>query len=828
MAVATKSAVPAPDEQHTSPADNTESLNVAGLTDAQAADRLAADGANELVEAKANPVLKFLHYFWGPIPWMIEIAAVLSLVVQHWADFGIIVALLVVNALVGFWEEYHAENTIEALKDKLATNAKVRRGGKWKTIPSRELVRGDRIRVRLGDIVPADAQLLEPATLEIDQAALTGESLPVTRGGGEQIYSGSIVRHGEADALVQATGPRTFFGKTAGLAQQSDTISHFQKAVLKIGDYLIFIAMAMVILILAAALFRGDRIITTVQFALVLTVAAIPVAMPTVLSVTMAVGAKLLAKRQAVVSRLVSIEELAGMDILCSDKTGTLTQNRLKAEDPLILGDASREDVLRAAALASRAEDEDPIDRAILEAAADVDLAGWQVTDFDAFDPVKKRSEAIVRSSDGQTFKVTKGAVQAVLKVASDRDAFADAINEAVDDHASRGFRSLGVAEAAGDGDWRMLGVIPLLDPLREDSAKTIQQARDMGVKVKMVTGDQAPIAREIARRLDLRGDILDAASLEDIPSHQSGQTADAIESAAGFAQVFPEHKYHLVDVLQQRGHILGMTGDGVNDAPALKKADVGIAVSGATDAARSAASIVLLNAGLSVIVDAIRESRKIFQRMNSYAIYRIAETLRVLLFMTVSILAFNFYPVTAVMIVLLALLNDGAILAIAFDRASAGPLPERWQMRRVLGVATVLGVFGVIESFLLFYLARNVYLMPEATIQTMLYLKLSVAGHLTIFVARTPGPFFRSRPSGALLGAVIGTQALATLIAVGGFFMAPLSWQLAGLVWAYCLVGFLFEDVAKLAATRVFDRKRFMVFAHHARTHGAAGAASI
>jgi len=362
------------------------------------------------------------------------------------------------------------------------------------------------------------------------------------------------------------------------------------------------------------------------------------------------------------------------------------------------------------------------------------------------------------------------------------------------------------VARAEGDGPWECVGVLPLFDPPRDDAQATIATAGQMGVKVKMVTGDQLAIAQETAKKLGMGADILDAAGLGDVKHHETASVAEFIEKADGFAQVFPEHKYHIVDVLQQRGHIVGMTGDGVNDAPALKKADCGIAVSGATDAARAAASMVLMTPGLAVIIDAIKESRKIFQRMNSYAIYRIAETLRVLLFMTLAILIFNFYPMTAVMIVMLALLNDGAILSIAYDNVHYKDKPEAWNMRLVLGIATVLGIVGPVAAFGLFYLAERVYHLDRLHIQTLMYLMLSVAGHLTIFLTRTRGPFWSIRPSRILLLAVFGTQLVATLIAVYGLFMTPLGWGWALFVWGYALVWFLVSDRVKLVAYRVFD----------------------
>ena len=718
-----------------------------------------------------------------------------------------ILLLLCSNAVVGFWEEHQAGNAIAALKSKLAVKARVLRDGKWGDPNASCLVPGDVIRMRLGDIVPADARLLAGDPIEVDESALTGESLPATRKPGEAVFSGSIMRRGEANAMVYATGSHTYFGKTAQLVQGARTVSHFQRAVLKIGDYLIVLATALVLLIVVVALFRHDPLLDTLEFALVLLVAAIPVAMPTVLSVTMAVGARLLAKKQAIVTRLAAIEELAGVDVLCSDKTGTLTENKLTLGAPFSVQGVTGDQVILDAALASRAEDKDTIDLAVLAGVKDAALKDYHVLHFQPFDPVHKRTEATVEGADGKQFQVAKGAPQVILQMSTDADDVRPVVEKAVNDFAGRGFRSLGVARADQDGKWQFVGVLPMSDPPRPQAKATITEAKQMGVHVKMVTGDAIAIAQEMSRELGMGANILDASSLHDTKKSDAAKENKSIEDADGFAQVFPEDKFHIIEVLQKDNHIVGMTGDGVNDAPALKKADCGIAVSGATDAARAAASIVLLTSGLSVIIDAIKESRRIFRRMNSYAMYRIAETLRVLLFMVLAILVFNFYPVTAVMIVMLALLNDGAILSIAYDKVRFKNEPESWNMRLVLGIATVLGLIGPVVAFGLFYLGDRVFHLGHPQLQTLMYLLLSVAGHLTIFLTRTRGPWWSTRPANILLFAVLGTQTIATLMAVYGLhIMTPIGWHLAVFVWGYAIVCALLTDPVKLLAYHILD----------------------
>jgi H+-transporting ATPase len=739
---------------------------------------------------------------------MIEVAAILSAVVHHWEDFWIIFVLLLLNAIVGFWQEHKADNAIELLKQKLAPKARVLRDGKWIEVDAKEVVPGDVVRVRLGVIIPADIKLIEGDYLLADESALTGESLPVEKHVSDVAYSGSIARQGEMNGLVVATGMNTYFGRTAKLVEEAQTRSHFQKAVIKIGDYLIILAIALVALIFLVALFRHESLLDTLQFALILTVAAIPAALPAVLSVTMAVGAVALAKKEAIVSKLVAIEEMAGMDILCADKTGTITQNKITVGDIKPFEGFKENDVLLFAILASREEDQDPIDDAILKKAkTDSEIAQlsgkYKIVEFKSFDPVSKRTMATVESSDGNRFKVAKGAPQAILSLVTNKDDIAAKVDEQVNTLASKGYRPLGIAKTDVQENWQYIGLIGLYDPPREDSAETIKTAQSMGAKIKMVTGDHTAIAKEIARQVNLGTNIMPASSFLDKPDREAERV---VEDADGFAQVFPEHKYHIVELLQKKGHIVGMTGDGVNDAPALKKADAGIAVAGATDAAKSAADIVLTKPGLSVIIDAIKQSRKIFQRMNSYAIYRITETIRVLFFITLSILVFNFYPVTAVMIVLLALFNDAPIMAIAYDNVHYSNEPEKWNMRYVLSMATFLGLIGVVASFGIFYIGERLLHLNKDMIQSFVFLKLAVAGHLTIFLTRTRRHFWSIRPSAALFWSAVVTKVLATFVVVYGWYVAPIGWKLSMFVWGYALVAFVITDFLKVRLSKVFE----------------------
>jgi H+-transporting ATPase len=785
----------------------------AGLSQAEAQKRLARYGPNTIEEKKNSPLLQLLGYFWGPIPWMIEVAAILSGLVRHWADFWIILALLIFNAGVGFWQEFTAGNAVAALRKQLAIRARALRDGTWQEIDARLLVPGDVISIRLGDIIPADVKLIEGDYLSVDQSALTGESLPVTKRAGDEAYSGTVVKQGEVVAEVSATGAQTKFGKTASLVQQAQTVSHFQKAVLSIGDYLIYVSLALVVILVLFQLHRNAPWLDLVQFALILTVASIPVAMPAVLSMTMAVGAVALSRRKAIVTRLESIEEMASMDVLCSDKTGTLTQNRLTLGKVELFHAADEQAVLLAASLASKAEDRDAIDQAVLDGVKNKDaLKPYHQTAYVPFDPVHKRTEATLEDGQGKIFQVTKGAPQVIMQMSILTDEETRHAQQVVDAFAEQGYRALGVArKEQGAEQWDFLGIVSLFDPPREDSAQTIASAEAHGVDVKMITGDNQAIARQISGKLGLGMNILPVSALSlDKDGHRDGADGDRVEKTDGFAEVYPEHKFAIVKLLQARNHITGMTGDGVNDAPALKQADVGIAVSGATDAARAAADLVLTAPGLSVIINAIEEARRIFERMNAYAVYRISETIRIMIFVVMTMIFFNFYPITAIMIILLAFFNDVPIMTIAYDHTGLEKNPVRWNMNQVITVATAMGIVGVIGSFGMLLIAMDWLKLDVTKIQTYVFLKMAVAGHLVLFAARAKDHMWkRPWPAPIMVWSAVITKLAATLLAAYGFgLITPISWPEIALIWGYSILSALVTDFVKVAVYRRLQQR--------------------
>ena len=849
--------------------------NIKGLTEEEAKKRLEEYGYNEIPEKEETLLQRIIKRFWGPIPWMIEIAGVLSALAQKWEDFTIIMIMLLVNAGVDLWQEHKAISALRVLKRKLAKKAIVLRDGVWKEIEARLIVPGDVVKLRIGDIVPADIELVEGDYLLLDQSALTGESLPVTKKAGDIAFANSIVKQGEMIGVVKETGINTYFGKTVKLVAKAEREqrSHFQEMVIKVGNFLIVTTLGLVAIMILVELNRGAGWIEILRFSLVLTVASIPVALPAVLTVTMAVGALNLARKQVIVSKLSAIEELAGVDILCSDKTGTLTQNRMTISVPFTVNGYTSKDLMFYAGLASVEENRDPIEEPIFEWLKEhglyEELKKCKTEKFIPFDPVRKRTEARV-ICNGEIIVVTKGAPQVILDLSDKEEVDSSLIQEKIEEFAENGFRTLGVAyKGEGEEKYHFVGLIPLFDPPREDSKKAIEEAKRYGVNIKMITGDNIAVARYIAKLLgigenihsarELRGEtyeeyvilaeIISKALLKvegiseeealkkakkiaelvekelenrklpagTVKRHES-EIIKIIEEADGFAEVFPEDKYFIVDKLQKANHIVGMTGDGVNDAPALRKADVGIAVSNATDAARVSASLVLTAPGLMVIIKAIEIAREIFGRMESYTIYRIAETIRVVLFMSLSIVIFQFYPVTPIMIIILALLNDIPILSIAYDRSRIAKKPVRWDMYEMIVMAFWLGIAGVISSFLLFFLLVEYWGLSHDLIRSIIFTKLVVAGHGTIYNTRVKGWFWeKPYPSPILWIATFGTRIIGTIIAVYGFdLITPIGWEWALFIWGYALVWFIFNDAVKMAILKMYWAKKFFFAPGH------------
>jgi H+-transporting ATPase len=832
-----------------------------GLTSEEHAKRIEAYGKNEITEEKESALLKFLKFFWGPIPWMIEAAAILSLIAKDFNDFGIILFMLIFNGLIGFWEEHKASNALAALKSGLALKARAFRDSKWAEIDASDIVPGDIIRVRLGDVVPADGKLLEGDYLSIDQAALTGESLPVNKKVGDIIYSGSVAKQGEMTAVVTSTGVNTFFGRTAKLVEGAGNVSHFQQAVMRVGNFLIALSIVLCVILSAVVLYRDHiaaghidiaKVISLAKFVLILAIASIPVAMPAVLSVTMALGALAMSKQKAIVSRLQAIEEMAGVDILCSDKTGTLTKNQLTLDTPMPFGGFSPDDCILYASLASKEENNDAIDLAMIAGLKEKKvLEKYKQTKFTPFDPVSKRTESIVITEDNKEIQCTKGAPQVIIEMSSLKKDEQQKAEDFVNELAAKGYRALGVAKSTDKGKtWEFLGIIPMFDPPRDDSAETIKQAIAHGLRVKMVTGDDIAIGSETSKKLGMGSNLQSATAIFEgqNPDHLSARAAECIDKADGFGRVFPEHKYGIVKALQSRNHIVAMTGDGVNDAPALKQADAGIAVSGATDAARAAAALILTAPGLSVIIQAIETARQIFERMMSYTIYRIAMTMDVMFFVVLSMIIFPtvtvaghtipFQPLTAVMIIILALLDDIPIMTIAYDNTIIDPKPVRWEMGRVLAVSSTLGVMAVLQTFGLLFIGMY-YLddtllgvkLDPSHIQTMIFLQLVVGGHLMLFLTRTKRFFFLPPfPSAPLFLAIVGTQIFAAVMCGFGWLVPALPWTFIGVVWCYNLAWMLIQDIVKKVTYQVVEhrakhQKNFfgrlkMNMKHHAERH--------
>ncbi len=769
-------------------------------------------GRNEIEDNSQSSLVRFLKKFIEPIPLMIEAALVLSVIARKLEDFIIIAILLGVNILVDFFQEEKANKALQALKDTLSPTALVLRDGVFSTIDTVGLVPGDIVKLIIGDVSPADVTLIDDTYVYVDQSAITGESLPVEKKKGDIVYSSSIVQKGSFLARVTKIGAESSIGKDAELVAKAEREeeSHFQKAVLGIGKFLIALSTVLVVVVFIVLMLRGDKLVESVRFVLVLAVASIPVALPAVLSVTMAIGASSLAKRNAIVSNFKAIEELAGVDKLCVDKTGTLTKNEIAVSVPKVYGDFKVSDLFAYGLLAIDREHKSTIEDAIYTYAKKNNfteqVSSYSIDTFVPFDPVRKMTE-VTAHTNVETVNLMMGAPQVIIEHL-DKNVDISSFSNDVEEFASNGFRTLFIARKV-DNIFIPVGIIPLIDPPRDDSKSTIAEIKKRGVDVKMLTGDNTAIARFIANMLNIGTKIVDSSVLHKMRKTKTDEDdLKVISDTNVFAEVVPEDKYNIIDVLQKHGHIVAMTGDGVNDAPALKKADIGIAVSGASPAARSAADIILLDNGLSVIKDTVDSARMIFARMQSYVTFRIALTIRILFFITLSMLIFNYSPLSAIMVILLALLDDIPVMSIAYDNAPIDKKPIRWHLSDTIFISTVLGVTGLVSSFALFYWL-NVNGFSIAIIQTILFLKLDVAGHSTLYLTRTGRKHFWERPYPSLkfFLPAFGSRILGTIISLYGILMQPISWEYVIYIWIYSIAWFLLNDWIKVGSYKVLDK---------------------
>ncbi|XP_022153419.1 ATPase 9, plasma membrane-type [Momordica charantia] len=817
-----------------------------GLSSEEGRKRLQLFGPNKLEEKKESKFLKFLGFMWNPLSWVMEAAAIMAIALANgggqppdWQDFVGITALLFINSTISFIEENNAGNAAAALMAGLAPKTKVLRDGRWCEEEAAILVPGDVISIKLGDIVPADARLLDGDPLKIDQSALTGESLPVTKNAGDEVFSGSTVKQGEIEAVVIATGVHTFFGKAAHLVDSTNQVGHFQKVLTAIGNFCICsIALGMVIELVVMYPIQHRRYRDGINNLLVLLIGGIPIAMPTVLSVTMAIGSHRLSQQGAITKRMTAIEEMAGMDVLCSDKTGTLTLNKLTVDKSMIevfVRDVDKDTVVLLGARASRVENQDAIDACIVGMLGDPKEArdGIKEVHFLPFNPVDKRTAITYIDNDGNWHRVSKGAPEQIIELCDLREDVKKKAHSIIDKFADRGLRSLAVCRQAvpektkesPGGPWQFVGLLPLFDPPRHDSAETIRRALHLGVNVKMITGDQLAIGKETGRRLGMGTNMYPSSSLLGQSKDESIASLpidELIEKADGFAGVFPEHKYEIVKRLQDRKHICGMTGDGVNDAPALKKADIGIAVADATDAARGASDIVLTEPGLSVIVSAVLTSRAIFQRMKNYTIYAVSITIRIVLgFMLLALIwKFDFSPF---MVLIIAILNDGTIMTISKDRVKPSPLPDSWKLREIFATGVVLGSYLAVMTVVFFWVANATDFFSDkfgvrsirehgGELTAAVYLQVSTVSQALIFVTRSRSWSFVERPGLLLVFAFFVAQLVATLIAVYAHWefagMKGIGWGWAGVIWLYSIIFYIPLDILKFATRYALSGK--------------------
>lgn len=776
-----------------------------GLTHAEVDVRRKAHGYNEVAETKGQPVLMFLDKFWGLSAWMLELIIVLSAVLRKYSDLAVVSALLVVNAVLAFMQERRASGVVETLRRRLQVSARVFREASWQVIPARELVPGDIVRVRPGDIIPADVKLLTGA-LSVDQSALTGESTDADKVPGGVLSSGSVVRRGEGNGVVMLTGVQTYFGRTTELVQKARPKLHIEAVVAKVVRWLFVIVGALLGGIIVLSVIRGAPLLEMVPLMLVLLMSAVPVALPVMFTVSMAVGSRELAKRGVLVTRLSAAEDAATMDVLCVDKTGTITMNQLAVTGVIPLEQATESDVLFAGALASREANQDPIDLAFLAAARARHLfdAILEVTavSFTPFDPQSRRTEAVVEQN-GQRLRVMKGAVRAVAQACGLQLPAIEGLEARVAESALKGYRTLAVARGPETGTPALVGLVTLYDPPRLDAKQLIAELHDLGVPVKMLTGDALAVASEIAHGVGLPN-IRRVADLKAASAQAGNEAVDLLAGADGFAEVYPEDKYIVVQHLQAAGHVTGMTGDGVNDAPALRQAEVGIAVSTATDVAKGAASVVLTEPGLTNILALVEQGRTIYQRILTWIINKISRTILKAAFVAIAFVVTGKFVVSAFAMLLLVFMTDFAKIALATDHVRPSKKPETWNIEGFITVSVVLGVAMVAEALLLLWIGWSRFGLTtnDTTLYTFSFLTLLYFAVFSIVSARERRWFWATMPSKTLVAALVLNVLAGTVLTLVGLpSLRPLPWWQTLAVFGYAMVSCLVvNDAVKVA----------------------------
>ena len=729
-----------------------------GLTTAEALSRQSQFGPNEVPEEKPRTIRLLLGQMWGPVPWMIESALALELVLRHLPEASILAGLLTLNSVLATAQERRARQAVELLRHRLDVLARVQRDGLWGSRPARELVPDDRIHVRMGDIVPADARI-EQGSVEVDQSMLTGESTSVSRGASESLYSGSVVRRGEATATVTATGTSTYFGRTAELVRSARARSHLEDLMLTVVRYLLALDAVLVVVFVAAGLARGVDLLLLFPFVLILLIASVPVALPATFTVASSLEARRLVEDGVLVTGLSAVEDAAGMDLLCSDKTGTLTQNRQTVTDLHSLGPVSTDELLALAASACDDSTQDPIDRAVLAAADARRVPRYDRSRYIPFEPATKRSEATIRHGE-ESWRVVLGQPAIVTRLLSTPPAPDDWLER----RGGEGYRILAVA-AGPEGTLQLVGLVALADPLRDDARALVHRLEELGVRVVMVTGDAPATARSVASALGLSG-----------PVGGRDDLGRASPEFVGYAGVYPEDKFGLVRALQAHGEIVGMTGDGVNDAPALKQAEVGIAVASATDVAKASAKLVLTRPGLGGIVSAVESGRRVYRRMLTWMLNKISKTIEQVVLLSVAFVATGLFVTTPLLVLLMIFANDFVVMAVGTDRARVSPTPDHWDVRRLVGVGATMAVGWLALSFSVVLVGAYVLRWSLPTLQTVVFLALVFSGQATLFLMRERGPVWSSRPSTLILVASgVDIVALSTL-ATAGILMSPVA----------------------------------------------------